>query len=473
MSCKWNIIKKLLAILFTIVGIAFAISEWNSHIKYVQSLDKFSNHLFSYTESMIRQNRVIMNAVDGLLKSSHPENPSLLKTICKSITEDGISHLELAEAYNCLAQIDLLNNDEISIYSAIKNTSYALMSFEDPKYSKNLANIITNGFAVEFPNGPDELENLTQLSKSTISAIRARALYRMSLIYQSDLKHINLSLAAKLQNQVLELIKFKKRKNIDVAFALNDKYINYAKTTIASILLSSDLDSDYNFYIIMDPKEIITAELQEELKNLQYLRPYKIEFKAFPTGIVPENSIFTQIKPQLLLFKTLSEKLFSNLSSIILLDVDILVQRDLYNLQNQEDLSKFVLAGVLSDQKLGETECNFPYTYINGGVLVQNLAMMKKINNTQAVLAKFTDLYTNNRSCIAQAEQDLINLLYSDQIKHISNRWNYIPVYDTSTKLMPFIIHYAGAKPWSPRYKKSPPAHIKLYQQYWDLVNKK
>jgi lipopolysaccharide biosynthesis glycosyltransferase len=350
---------------------------------------------------------------------------------------------ELAEAYNCLAQVD----DDV--YTAIKNTSYALESFYDDKYVQNLIKLIDND-----PN---------------------RAMYRKSLVHllgrESSLEPVNYDLEASAALQKQISVDFNPRKTIDVAFVLNDKYVDYAKTTIASILLNADLNSDYNFYIVMDPTDPISAQSQAELKAMSKLRPYKIEFREFPLTIIPDEEVFNKITPKLFIFKALLENVFPDLDSLIVLDVDILVQRDLYTLQHQPNFNKFILAGALSAQRLGETNCNFLYTYVNSGVLVYNLEMMRKTNNTQNILETFRDLGSLSSQCIAQPEQDALNILYSDQILHMSKRWNYIPAYPSNTKCMPFITHYAGVKPWADRYKYSPPAHIKLYQYYWNFAN--
>ncbi|MEK6734851.1 MAG: glycosyltransferase [Pseudomonadota bacterium] len=274
-----------------------------------------------------------------------------------------------------------------------------------------------------------------------------------------------------MQKEIFQNVNFNDQKEIRVGFVLTDKYLSYAKVAIASILLNSDLDSHYNFYIITIPDDPLPEKSKTELEKLKSIREFQIEYRNYNNQLISKEGEINSFDIKKYMVKATLEELFPELSKLIILDVDILVQRDLYELQELENFDEYILAASMSAQKIGEVGCNFPYTYINFGVTVQNLSMMRELNNTKNIINQFYILRNINKKCVAQPEQDAFNALYKDKILHISRRWNYIPVYDTNIKTMPFIIHYAGAKPGASRYKKSPPSHIKLYNKYNDFVN--
>jgi lipopolysaccharide biosynthesis glycosyltransferase len=139
--------------------------------------------------------------------------------------------------------------------------------------------------------------------------------------------------------------------------------------------------------------------------------------------------------------------LFPELDSIITLDVDIIVLRDLYSLQ-QSSLKSYLVAGAAEGQKVKDHSlCKFPYEYINVGVMSQNLKLMREINGADIILIKYQKIKSSESfRCLILPEQDVLNISFKNKIKFVSKRWNYIPSLGFNTKFMPFIIHYAGMK---------------------------
>jgi lipopolysaccharide biosynthesis glycosyltransferase len=298
----------------------------------------------------------------------------------------------------------------------------------------------------------------------------------MSLIYSigraSSLKNYNYDLikAATLRNQALKLVDFNKRKSIDILFSLNNnqEYINYARTTISSILLNADLDSDYNFYFIMDNQDPISSANQNRINSLHHLGPYETKFITLPKNILDNKNAFNDPLVRLIFQRFLVEDVLANLDSIITLDLDILVLRDLYKLQYQEDFDQKILAGSLDYMTINRKElCDFRYTYINSGVTVQNLSLMRNLKSSTYLIDKYQNKNSKNEQCFIMPEQDTLNMAYKDQIKPISRRWNKLTEFNYNIDYLPFILHFAGNKP--SETNKSP-EHL-LYMQYKDLSN--
>lgn len=448
-------------------------------------VEDLAQYFLARIDFLERSNTVLQNAFLSLEQGNR--DPDFLKEkICNSIIEDGVDPTEISKGYDCLAQLELKKNNSASIYRAIKYESLALEAFYTKKYQQNLLAIITNVPVIEKLEDFDEYAFLDKLSKSKDTDVASRALYRMSLIKSlgraSSVESYNFDLikSSNLKRQAQKLTSFQNRKSVDVLFSLNDneKYVNYAKTTIASILLNADLDSDYNFYVIMDSQEPISTEHRALLNSLQSMGSYKIEFITLPKDILDHaNPSFSSPRVRVSFQKFVVENVLNKLDSVINLDVDIIVLRDLYKLQHQEDFGQNIFAGASEPLKLGRNRlCDLGYDYINTGVIVQNLKLMREVKNSTYLINQYQKEYkSKDQSCFAFRDQDALNIIYKDKMKPISRRWNS-PVIgwnntpisvDIHTPFMPFIIHFTGEKP----SKEAVRQESLLYLSYEELAN--
>lgn len=179
----------------------------------------------------------------------------------------------------------------------------------------------------------------------------------------------------------------------------------------------------------------------------------------------------------------------------IYLDTDIIVLKDLYDLFNQIS-EKDLVSGVKAAGfywPLDSLETRAKYLkvdkfdkYINSGVLVMNLNLMRKQNSVQ----KFNDLLSYN---FKNEDQDILNSACYDYIKIIPPKYNSMTKYwndnfnnyysDCFPYLKycysesewkeacedPVIIHYADKeKPWN----TIGVAHFRLWWQYLKEVDK-
>lgn len=451
-----------------ILGAFYLLGE---QYEYSQAIDEFTNHSFAKIESLERKNQTLINLLSAFVKEKVEEGT--LEKICNSIIEDEEDLVKIAEGYNCLAKIEYDKKGALAAYKAIKNISYALEANYKEEYIKSLMFFITNK--------DQDNQSLDDLVNSENQEVRNRALYRLSLIYSigrvSSKEKLNYQLEKAIETKsiiIKELDKIKTKK-VNVLFSLNNNsnYLSYAKNVISSILLNADLDTYYNFYILMDKEDPISEENKRNLASLNYIAPYNIEFRFMPTDTLKKHPGFENIKNRLLFGRFMVEDIFPDLDSIITLDVDLIVLRDLYKLQDQEDLGQYVLAAMSEGFKAQDKEkCKFPYDYVNAGVMVQNLKKMRELKNTELILSKYKQMQENaNSRCLYSLDQDIINLLYEDKIKFISKRWNYIPAHNFATKFMPFIVHFAGIKPWV--YKNLPYEYLKLLNEKYSQINYK
>lgn len=175
------------------------------------------------------------------------------------------------------------------------------------------------------------------------------------------------------------------------------------------------------------------------------------------------------------------QEVLLDIDSVVVLDVDIIVRRDLYKLHHQDNFDKFFIAGIIDSDTFSITlkrdycQGMNPLSCINAGVMVMNLENMRKENATQLMSERFAKSNCRPR----YPEQDVLNVSLSDRIKYITTRWDIGPGKGGyyNKKFMPFITHYMGDKPWQHKYKDMIDTNqpidddIKLWWAYSDLVD--
>nr|WP_323811231.1 glycosyltransferase [Rickettsia conorii] len=124
----------------------------------------------------------------------------------------------------------------------------------------------------------------------------------------------------------------------------------HAGTVISSSLLNSDLDSFYRFHIVMNSNDPVSQESMEKLASMKYIRDYSIDFTTFPEKILNQALADKKIKftdnwPSSIMYRLYFDQIFPHLDSILYLDADIVVLRDLNSLK-KIDMSDYILLRV-------------------------------------------------------------------------------------------------------------------------------
>ena len=203
----------------------------------------------------------------------------------------------------------------------------------------------------------NEIPFLNNLIALNITELTAKCLYRLSLIHllgrssfnEQDIKP-DYKLAMDEIQSVVKLTGIKQDNTLDIALIINDKFAPHAATVISSSLLNSDLDSFYRFHIVMNPNDTLTEESMKKLASMKYIRDYSIDFTPFPENILDQNLTDKKIKfsdmwPSLVMYRLYFDQVFPKLDSILYLDADIVVLRDL-NYFKELDMSNYIAAGI-------------------------------------------------------------------------------------------------------------------------------
>ena len=252
---------------------------------------------------------------------------------------------------------------------------------------------------------------------------------------------------------------------MNILFAINKQYIRHMKICIESIIRFKEKEG-YDFYVIhSDLNENDIIEIEENFNEVDvrmhfiYVDPES--FKDFPETDRYPKQIYYRIFDSFLLPK--------HLEKVLYLDVDIIVIRSLKELYKMDFEGKYYIACThvrkilkkMNNIRLG-IENDFPY--INTGVMMMNLELLRQNQNINEVL----DYVNKHKMNLMLPDQDIITALSGDKIKLIDTM-----IYNLSDRMLILynsnilnekigidwvrknstIIHYFGRnKPWGKNY---------------------
>lgn len=249
---------------------------------------------------------------------------------------------------------------------------------------------------------------------------------------------------------------------INICISCDDNYAKHAGVVAASILVNSNPDDELCFYIL-------DGGIKDETKEL-FMKLKEIKNCEFNFVSVDEN-LFTdykQVKSHAYItiasyYRLKLPTLLPNVDRVIYFDCDFVVNSSLKELFNV-DMKDYALAGVRDiNKKMLKKKPN----YVNAGMLVMDLANMRKQNLEQ----KFLEWTKNNAEKIKTGDQEIINSVVDGNIKIVDDCWNVQSSNFTNRSSYtnnPKAIHFvAKKKPW---HFGSFSYHRPLYFKYLQLT---
>lgn len=252
-------------------------------------------------------------------------------------------------------------------------------------------------------------------------------------------------------------------------------YLPYLLVTVWSVLLSGSADGSYAFYILHhDVDESRQAWLKQQLSEWKNCAVTFVDVSPLPRklGLAPPDWHGKET-----CFGLLSPELLPQLHRAVLLDCDLIVQRDVAELYRTPLHGNAIAAAVDPDfigQWYGgnseylryyrkEVPIANPDTYIQGGVAVLDLDELRRRFPFPFFLEKILEKKYH------YDDQDFWNLYCADEIAPLDLRWNVMHDNDRyrlnyvislappallrqylAARRDPWIIHYAGnEKPWN------------------------
>jgi lipopolysaccharide biosynthesis glycosyltransferase len=262
-----------------------------------------------------------------------------------------------------------------------------------------------------------------------------------------------------------------------ICFITDRSYLLPALTSITSLLINN---SQHRFFL-----HIIAKNLSEKEKNLFY----KIKTGNSEIEVIEPWCDFDEINAvhpyvtETSMYKFYLPEIFKDLTKILYLDVDILVQGDISSLfeMNIED----VYAATVKDMDAtikGQTDHLCLKNYFNSGMMLLNLKKMRD-NDITTKLIEYKRKTSNDNFM----DQNALNKIFNDEVIYLSPKYNYLKTIEHNTvesiseffnitneelkniSQKPLILHITGQrKPWN---TCSAPCFNEFYKYVFSLPN--
>ena len=249
---------------------------------------------------------------------------------------------------------------------------------------------------------------------------------------------------------------------MNILVTLNEAYIPCLNVMLTS-LLSSNPDGDVHIWLLhTGVRDSALADTRRILAGRGTLTAVQADAKRL------ENAPTTARYPKEIYYRIFAARyLPESLDRVLYLDPDLIVNRPLGALYDMPmDGAFFAAASHVKGlmQKMNELRLDMAESspYINSGVLLMNLALLRREQNEEAVF----DFIEKHKNSLILPDQDVISSLYGQRIIPLDSY-----VYNMTERLfaMPMtgdrrltldwirantaVIHYCGRnKPWKRRY---------------------
>lgn len=266
----------------------------------------------------------------------------------------------------------------------------------------------------------------------------------------------------------------KEKNKITVVMSSSSFYVPYLTVVIYSIIKAGNLDTCYEIIIL-------NREISNEQKKLMHsffnnFPNIQIRFLHIDKELQDCDYNYRENYVAESFYRVIMLNLLKEYEKIIYLDCDVIVLEDLAKLYSI-DLEGY-FAGVVRDpagigwcgknhdgrkeymkEVLGLTSHN---DYFQSGVMVFNLRYFRENYTLKDVI----EAASNPQ--IIWGDQDVLNQMFAGRVKYLENSWNTIVNNDSEKQIKnfdilasrtifdeymiarekPYIIHYAGNKPW-------------------------
>lgn len=263
---------------------------------------------------------------------------------------------------------------------------------------------------------------------------------------------------------------------IHIAFTVDRAYLNQVAVTIASIVANTSTPEALRFYILHGDDDLAMAA---EVTRWQrpHIRTVRVE-NPFAEGVLPNTRLTAAAWLRMLLPVALND-----VDRLIYLDADLVVLADIAGLWRADlggaPMGGVVDIGIYRYARRGEARHDYFYRdylislgldptrlqYVNGGVLLMDLARLRQVEFTRRSM----EMFAERRDSLVLGDQDIVNGVMAGEIALLDPRWNvlakglsragdrhrhYVPdmlVADlASQKSEQWLIHYVGPhKPWN------------------------
>lgn len=278
------------------------------------------------------------------------------------------------------------------------------------------------------------------------------------------------------------------KKNIPIVFASSDEYIPYLAVTIKSILLTKDAIHNYDIIIF---HHLVKKERQEKVINLSNEPNISIRFFEISDELDNHNFNVREGYGPESFYRAIVSDALQMYEKVVYLDCDLIVLKniaELYKISNPEgkciaaarDINGISATYINYESRkkymLEYLKLNNIRDYIQSGVMVFFIQNIRNKYSVEQIISE------SCRQEVMFGDQDVLNKLYVDDILFLDMKWNVIVNVDRvkfenqyllapteivmqymESRKEPYIIHYAGTKPW-----KIPDGDFS--EMYWNVA---
>lgn len=237
---------------------------------------------------------------------------------------------------------------------------------------------------------------------------------------------------------------------VNLFFACDERYLPLFGVTITSIKNHRDPNRRYHTVVLHTD---ITRREQKRVRDAFAERGFSITFRCVKREVTAlRDALHTRdYYTNATYYRLFIPALYPSMKRALYLDSDILLRADvaaLFDTPLGDALAAAVPDGFVDlvpalrryvENRVGASE-GMPY--FNAGVLLMNLAEMRKIRFGE----RFVSLLRAVRFRVAQ-DQDYLNILCRGRVRFLPERWNYMPFRYGEEE--PSLVHFnLDNKPW-------------------------
>ncbi|MBD5402685.1 glycosyltransferase family 8 protein [bacterium] len=234
---------------------------------------------------------------------------------------------------------------------------------------------------------------------------------------------------------MINIDKIFKSNSVNIVYTTNDNYAKYMAVSVKSLIEHTSDNKNYDIIIL-------ETDIKNDLKNA--IQSMADDYKNISIRFVNTESVFnSEDEKKLFCHLYYSKEVYLRLfipeilkdyEKAIYIDCDTIIQSDVGELFD-EDITNFYIAAAKEFNTITNTndypKVNYYFTsvlkikdmnnYINSGVLVMNLPILRNINLSKKAF-ELLDIHKE----LLYPDQDLLNIICEDNIKIIHNDWNFI-----------------------------------------------
>ena len=236
-----------------------------------------------------------------------------------------------------------------------------------------------------------------------------------------------------------------------IVYASDHNFIFPCAVSMLSLATSVAKDNSVIIHLLAD--DSLTEADQNLLKIITERQPtVQIKVHEIKNEMLDKLDCSYTYLNKMTLYRLLLPELLSDVDVCLYLDADTFVWRDIIPIF-EVDIDGYFLAGVVDEYIAKEFDEYCPEGledksgYVNAGVLLMNLSIMRDENLQPELLSKVQNGYLYN-------DQDILNICCYGRIRHLDEKYNCFSYRERTDVTITHFVSQFGTRPWDYPYAK-------------------